>query len=420
VNTTVKLVAMRDALGQALVELAPVIPELVVLDADVSASTKTGAFAKAYPDRFFNIGVAEANMADIAAGMATAGLRPVINTFALFLALKCADQIRNTICYNNLPVVLAGAYGGLSDSFDGASHQAILDIGMLRTMPNMAVIVPADAEEMKQALALALRRDGPTYLRGCRNETPVLFEGAEPFRLGKARKLRDGSDLTIAACGIPVVLALEAAEALAAEGISVDLLAVATVKPIDAEALAASAAKTRAVLTVEEHSVVGGFGGAVAEALARHAPVRMDFIGVEDRFTESGPYDALMKKYGISVEAIVAKAKGLLAGKRAATAAAALKAVAFKKAIAAAQAKPAASRKAAARPAARKVAAQKAAATPATKPAAGRAAAQKRVKTPATKPAAAGKVPAKKAVARKPATKVAPKRSAGKKGGRRK
>jgi transketolase len=315
VKSDVKLVAMRDALGQALVELAPEIPELVVLDADVSASTKTGAFAKAYPHRFFNVGVAEANMADIAAGMATAGLRPVINTFSLFLALKCADQIRNTICYNNLPVVLAGAYGGLSDSYDGASHQAILDIAMLRTLPNMVVIVPADAEETKQALKLALRRDGPTFIRGCRNETPVLFEGAEPFKIGKARKLRNGTDVTIAACGVPVVMCMEAAEQLAKNGISADLLAVATVKPIDEKALAASAYKTGAVLAVEEHNIYGGFGGAVAEALAKHAPAKMDFVGVQDRFTESGPYDVLMKKYGISVEAIVAKAKGLVAGK---------------------------------------------------------------------------------------------------------
>ena len=402
-NTNVKLVAMRDALGQALVELAPEIPELVVLDADVSASTKTGAFAKAYPDRFFNVGVAEANMADIAAGMATAGLRPVINTFSLFLALKCADQIRNTICYNNLPVVLSGAYGGLSDSFDGASHQAILDIAMLRTLPNLVVIVPADAEEMKQALALALRRDGPTYLRGCRNETPVLFEGAEPLRIGKARKLRDGSDVTIAACGVPVAMAMEAAELLAKEGISVDLLAIATVKPMDEAALAASAIKTRAVLAVEEHSIVGGFGGAVAEALAKHAPAKMDFIGVEDRFTESGPYDALLKKYGISVEAIVAKAKKLVAEKRAVAAVAALKAVAAKKAAA-----PMPSAKVpAAKPAAKKAVVRK----PAAKKVVKKAVAKQVVK----------KAVAKKAVARKPvAKKISPKRSVGKKGARKK
>ncbi|MFA5028117.1 MAG: transketolase C-terminal domain-containing protein [Candidatus Methylomirabilota bacterium] len=413
-NTNLKLVAMRDALGQALVDLAPEIPELVVLDADVSASTKTAAFAEAYPDRFFNIGVAEANMADIAAGMATCGLRPVINTFALFLALKCADQIRNTICYNNLPVVLAGAYGGLSDSFDGASHQAILDIGMLRTLPNLAVIVPADAEEMKQALALALRRNGPTYLRGCRNETPVLFEGAEPFRIGKARKLRDGSDLTIAACGVPVAMAMEAAERLARDGISVDLLAVATVKPIDEAALAASAAKTRVVLSVEEHNVVGGFGAAVAEALARRAPAKMEFIGVADRFTESGPYDALMQKYGITVEAIVARARKLVSEKRAATAVAALKAVAATKVV-----------KLAPKPAARKATVKKAA-TPirkqrTAKPIVKKAAAAKKAVKPAAsakRPAAtrgAAKPAAKKPLAKRPTRKPAPAKRGGRK-----
>jgi transketolase len=363
VKTDVKLLSMRDALGQTLVELAPEIPELVVLDADVSASTKTAGFAKAYPDRFFNVGVAEANMADIAAGMATAGLRPVINTFSLFLALKCADQIRNTICYNNLPVVLAGAYGGLSDSYDGASHQAILDIAMLRTLPNMVVIVPADAEETKQALKLALRRNGPTFIRGCRNETPVIFEGAEPFQIGKARKLRDGKDLTITACGIPVLMAMEAAEQLAKDGIGVDLLAVATVKPIDEKALAASASKTKLVLAVEEHNIYGGFGGAVAEALAKHAPAKMEFIGVKDRFTESGPYDALMKKYGISVEAMVAKAKALVAAKLAETALpVAARARGKKAAVRTAVAKA----KAITRPAVKKALAKKAAAKKAT------------------------------------------------------
>jgi transketolase len=365
VKSEAKLVSMRDALGQTLVELAPEMPELVVLDADVSASTKTAGFAKAYPDRFFNVGVAEANMADIAAGMATAGLRPVINTFSLFLALKCADQIRNTICYNNLPVVLAGAYGGLSDSYDGASHQAILDVAMLRALPNLVVIVPGDAVEMKQALKLALRRNGPTFIRGCRNETPVLFEGAAPLEIGKARKLRDGKDLTIATCGVPVVMAMEAAEQLAKDGISVDLLAIATVKPIDVAALAASAGKTKRVLVVEEHSIVGGLGGAVAEALGKHAPAKMDYVGIQDRFTESGDYNALMKKYGISVEAIVAKAKALVGAK----------------------------------PVAKKVAAKKV----------------------APKKPAAKKAVAKKAVAKKPATKKpAPKRAVAKKPARKK
>jgi transketolase len=314
VKTQTKAVAMRDAFGQALVDLAAETPELVVLDADVSASTKTAGFGQAHPDRFFNVGVAEANMVDIAAGLATCGLRPVVSTFSLFLTLKGADQIRNTLCYNNLPVVLAGGYGGLSDSYDGASHQAILDVAMMRALPNMAVIVPADAVEMRQALRLALRRDGPTFLRICRNETPVLFEDAPPLELGKVRKLRDGGDLSIGVCGVPTALAMEAADHLATQGIQVDLLEVSSLKPIDVEALVASARKTGKVLTVEEHTIHGGLGGAVAEVLARHAPSKMDYVGIADRFAESGDYAALLVKYGISVQAIVEKAKALVGG----------------------------------------------------------------------------------------------------------
>ncbi len=311
-KTQTKAVAMRDAFGQTLVDLAAEIPELVVLDADVSASTKTAGFGQAHPDRFFNVGVAEANMVDIAAGLATCGLRPVVSTFSLFLTLKGADQIRNTICYNNLSVVLAGGYGGLSDSYDGASHQAILDVAMMRALPNMAVIVPADAVEMRQALRLALRRNGPTFLRICRNETPVLFEDAPPLELGKVRKLRDGGDLSIGVCGVPTALAMEAAEQLATQEIQVDLLEISSLKPIDVEALAASARKTGKVLTVEEHTIHGGLGGAVAEVLAKHAPAKMDYVGITDRFAESGDYAALLVKYGISVQAIIEKAVSLV------------------------------------------------------------------------------------------------------------
>ena len=311
-NTTSKSVAMRDAFGQALVDLAGEVPEMVVLDADVSASTKTNGFAKAHPDRFFNVGVAEGNMVDIGAGMATCGLRPVVNTFSLFLTLKGADQIRNTICYNNLPVVLAGTYGGLSDSYDGASHQAILDVAMMRALPNMAVVVPADAVEVRQALILALRRNGPMFLRISRNESPVLFEDAPPLELGRIRKLQDGADLTIGVTGIPTAMAMEAAEQLAQEGISTDLLEISTVKPLDVETLLASARKTGRMLTVEEHTLYGGLAGAVAEALAKHVPTKMDCVAIQDRFAESGEYGALLTKYGISTEAIVRKAKALV------------------------------------------------------------------------------------------------------------
>ncbi|MFB3826764.1 MAG: transketolase family protein [Bryobacteraceae bacterium] len=303
---------MREAFGQALCAAAGEFPRMMVLDADVSASSRSALFAKQYPERFFNVGVAEANMIDIAAGMATCGLRPVINTFALFVTLKGADQVRNIVAYNNLPVIMAGTYAGLSDSYDGASHQSVLDLSIMRAMPNVAVVVPADNVEAGQALTAALRRDGPTYIRICRNPTPVLFEGAPPLEIGRVRKLRDGSDLTIAVCGIPAFMALEAAARLAADGISVDLLEVSTLKPLDEAALAASARKTGRVLTVEEHTVIGGLGGAVAEALGRLAPAKLDYLGIADCFAESGPYMELLAKYGISSAAIEARARQLV------------------------------------------------------------------------------------------------------------
>lgn len=309
-------VAMRDAFGEALLALAPEFPGMVVLDADVASRTRTAAFGKRHPDRFFNVGVAEANMVDIAAGLATCGLRPVVSTFALFLAMKAADQVRNIVCYNNLPVILAGNYAGLSDSYDGASHQAILDVAVMRAMPNLTVIVPADGVELRQALAAALRRDGPTYIRICRNPTPVLFAEAPPLEIGKIRKLRDGREVTIAVCGVPTSMASEAADRLARRGISVDLLEVATIKPIDADALVVSARKTGKVLTVEEHTVHGGLGSAVSEVLSQHAPAKMKMIGIEDQFTESGAYDALLRKYGISIEHIESEAMRLLTPER--------------------------------------------------------------------------------------------------------
>ena len=306
-----KQVAMRDSFGATLVELGKTNPKLVVLDADVSSSTRTGMFGEAYPDRFFNVGVAEANLADVAAGMATAGYRPVISTFALFLALKATDQIRNVICYNNLPVVIVGGYAGLSDSFDGASHQAITDLAVMRAFPNMKVVVPADGDELKEALKAALKADGPTYIRACRNPSP-LIEGSGPFVPGKGKILKDGKDCTVVAAGIPVALAMEAADLLAKEKISLRVVNLHTIKPIDSELLAKCAKETGAVVTAEEHNILGGVGSAVAEALARTNPVPMEYVGVQDCFTESGPYDALLKKYGISVEAIVAAVKTVL------------------------------------------------------------------------------------------------------------
>jgi len=311
---TAQPVAMRDAFGRALLDLADQIPELVVLDADVATSTRTRAFGQKYPDRFFNMGVAEADMADVAAGMATCGLRPVVSTFALFVALKCTDQLRNVVCYNNLRVVFAAGYGGLSDSYDGASHQSVLDLAIARALPNMTVVVPADGIEVGQALEQALRHDGPTFVRLCRNPTPVLFENDPPLEIGTIRKLRDGADLTIGVCGVPTYMAIEAADELSDEGIEVELLEISTLKPMDVTALTESVAKTGRMLTVEEHTIHGGLAGAVAETLGRFNPVPMDFIGIEDRFPESGPYVDLMAKYGMSTTDIVQKARRLVDG----------------------------------------------------------------------------------------------------------
>jgi transketolase len=301
-------VAMRDAFGMKLAELGKTLPKLVVLDADVSSSTKSGIFAKAFPSRFFNCGVAEANMVDVAAGLATCGYHPVVNAFALFLALKGTDQIRNVLCYNHLPVVIAGAYGGLSDSFDGASHQSITDIAIMRAMPNMEVIVPADSRQAEQALEYALEQDGPVYIRLNRNAMPELPESVD-FASKKVIRLKEGKDLTIAANGITTSMAMEAAKMLAAEGIDAEILTVPFVKPLDADGLADSVRKTGKLLTVEEHSVVGGFAGACTEALARKGlAFTFDAIGIEDCFTETGPYDTLLAKYGLSAENIATRA----------------------------------------------------------------------------------------------------------------
>ena len=305
-------ISMRDTYGEELAVLGNEYQELVVLDADVSSSTKSVVFGQQYPERFFNVGVAETNMVDMAAGLALCGLKPVVNAFAVFLALKTAEQIRNVICYNKLPVVLVGSYAGLSDSYDGASHQSIEDIAIMRAIPNLHIIVPADAIELKQALRQAIDMPEPVYLRICRNPSPVLFEQAEPFSFGKIRMVEAGEDITIAACGITVSMAVEAIKQLKSEGISAELLNVSTIKPLDEETLIRSVKKTQCILTVEEHSVVGGLGGAVSEALMKHFPVLGDTTGVNDTFTETGGYDELLEKYRISTTEIVQKARNLI------------------------------------------------------------------------------------------------------------
>ena len=303
---------MRDAFGQKCAELGKTNKRLVVLDADVSSSTKSSYFASAFPDRFFNCGVAEGNMAGVAAGLAASGLHPVINAFAIFLALKSTDQIRNDLCYNKLPVVLAGAYGGLSDSFDGASHQAITDIAIMRAMPNMEVIVPADNNQAGQALEYALSRKNPVYIRLNRNEMPGL-PAAKNFASGEPVKLKNGYGVTIAANGITASMCLEAAAMLSKEGIDAEVLSVPFVKPCGGKGLIESVKKTGALVSVEEHNIVGGFGSACLEKLnTAGVCFAYDAIGIEDTFTETGPYPELLAAYGLSAKAIAKRVKKLL------------------------------------------------------------------------------------------------------------
>jgi transketolase len=305
-------VAMRDAFGNKLAEIGKHNDKLVVLDADVSSSTKSAIFGNAFADRFFNAGVAEANMVGVAAGMATAGFHPVVNAFSIFLALKSTDQIRNVLCYNSLPVVIAGAYGGLSDSFDGASHQSIADIAIMRALPNMEVIVPADSRQAELALEYALTKKKPVYIRLNRNAMPELPE-PENFGSAKVIKLREGKDVTIAANGITAAMTVEAGEILAKQGIDAEILSIPFVKPFDADGLATSVAKTKNLVTVEEHNILGGFGSAALEALAsKNLTYSYIPVGIEDTFTETGPYDELLAAYGLSSEGIVGKVKSLL------------------------------------------------------------------------------------------------------------
>ncbi len=306
-------IAMRDAFGKHLVKLGETHPELVVLDADVSSSTKSALFGKAFPERFYNVGVAEGNLAGMAAGLATCGYHPVINAFAIFIALKSTDQIRNDICYNNLPVIIAGAYGGLSDSFDGASHQAIEDIAIMRALPNMEVIVPSDSRQAELALEYALTRKNPVYIRLNRNAMPDIDTDRDAFFQAKAVKCIEGTDVTIAANGITASMACEAAEILKKDGINAEVFSVPFVKPLDTASIFESVAKTGALVTVEEHLLAGGFASAIAEeAFKAQIKCKVDNIAIEDRFGETGPYVPLLAKYGLSGENIANRVKALL------------------------------------------------------------------------------------------------------------
>lgn len=296
--------ATRDAYGKALVDLGHIREDIVVLDADLSGSTKTALFAKAFPDRFFNMGIAEQNMIGTAAGLAASGYIPFASTFAVFACGRAYDQIRNSICYPNLPVKVCASHAGLTVGEDGGSHQMIEDLALMRALPNMTVLVPADGPETAQAVIAAVDHPGPVYMRLGRPKVPVITDTADPFVIGKAGVLREGIDVTLVACGIMVAQALEAADLLADQGISATVLNMATIKPLDQEALVHWAETTGAIVTAEEHNILGGLGGAVAEVLGQACPVPVEMVGLKDQFGQSGKPDALLEAYGLTPKAI--------------------------------------------------------------------------------------------------------------------
>ena len=305
-------IATRDAYGKALVEVGEKNPNVIVLDADLSKSTKTVDFAKVYPDRFLDMGIAEANMIGTAAGLATTGKIPFASTFALFGTLRVGDQIRNSVCYPNLNVKIAVTHSGLTLGEDGASHQAVEDLALMRAIPNMTVIVPADAEETRQVIHAAVEYDGPMYIRLGRPAVPVVFDENYKFEIGKGAVVKEGSDVTIIAMGVMLSPAMEAANELEKEGISARVINMSSIKPIDEEIIIKAAKETKGIVTAEEHNILGGLGSAVAEVVTAHAPTVVKRVGVEDTFGESGKPDELLVKYGLTKEHILEKAKELL------------------------------------------------------------------------------------------------------------
>jgi transketolase len=266
-------------------------------------------FAKAFPERFFNLGVAEANMVNVGVGLALGGKIPIVNTFAFLIALRAIEQIRTCVAYANVNVKFAAAYGGLSDSFDGPTHHSICDLAVMRSLPNIAVVVVADSTEARKIVTASLEYDGPVYFRLSRAEVPTLFEEDHSLEIGKGVELRDGDDVTLVGTGIMLGRCLEAAEALETLGIKAKILEIHTLKPLDEEIIIKAARQTGAIVTVEEHSIIGGLGSAVAETLSEKHPVLIRRIGIRDTFTETGPYFDLLDKYGLSVGAIVDTAK---------------------------------------------------------------------------------------------------------------
>ena len=310
----VKKIATRVSYGNALAELGALHDDVYVLDADLAAATQTKIFKKQFPERFIDCGIQEANMMGVAAGMSTTGVVPFASTFAMFAAGRAYEIVRNSIGYPHMNVKIGATHAGISVGEDGASHQCLEDIALMRLIPGMTVIQPADDIEARAAVFAAYEHKGPVYLRFARLASPVFNTSPDyHFEIGKGVTLRDGSDVTIIATGLPVTEALDAAERLAADGISARVINIHTIKPLDEDLIVKAAQETGRIVTVEEHFVAGGLGGAVAEVLAEKCPTKMCRIGVRDRFGESGPAAALLHKYGLDADGIYATTKAFLA-----------------------------------------------------------------------------------------------------------
>ena len=306
---------MRQAYGEALVELGRERSDVVVLSADVQSSDFSYMFEAAYPQRFINVGIAEPALVDVAVGLANSGRIPIANTFAFLFATRALEMVRTHLCYGGANVKLAGAYAGLSDSFDGPTHQTVSDLAIFRSLPNMTIVVPADGLAVRRLLPQVAAWDGPVYFRLCRNEVPNVFTEAYAPKIGEGITLIEGEDATVIACGVMVARAIEAARQLEAEGTQVRVVEMHTIKPLDAHLVVRCAEETGAIVTAEEHSIIGGLGGAVAECLSERCLVPLERIGVRDTFTESGPYAELLDKYGLSTEAIVGAVRNAVARK---------------------------------------------------------------------------------------------------------
>lgn len=307
--------ATREAYGTALAELGAKYKDIVVLDADLSKSTKTDVFKEAFPERHFNVGIAEQNLISVSAGLAAAGKKPYASSFAMFATGRAFEQVRNAVCYPKLNVKICATHAGITVGEDGATHQSNEDIACMRALPNMTVIVPADAMETKAVLAWSAEYIGPAYIRLGRAGVEDVTPEGYVFAPGKANTLREGTDATVIACGALVGPACEAATKLAEEGISLRVINMASIKPIDEEAIVKAAKETGAIVTAEEHNIVGGLGSAVAEVLVKQAPVPMEFVGIKDTFGESGTPKELMAKYGLTASDIMAAVKALMTRK---------------------------------------------------------------------------------------------------------